>query len=74
MKEGITLGEVKYENFKKKEKEELRILCKKSNGKGRGCLKVSNDLRLGAEGPTDKRSIGSVADNKKIIRQKSKKI
>jgi len=39
---------------------------------GRGCLKGSNDLRTGAEGPTDKRSIGTVDYNKKIIRQKKK--
>ncbi len=37
---------------------------------GRGCLKGSNDLRLGAEGPTDKRSIGTVADKKTKRKQK----
>jgi hypothetical protein len=40
---------------------------------GRGCLKGSNDLRTGAEGPTDKRSIGSVADKETKRRQKGDK-
>ncbi len=46
----------------------------KCNGKGRACLKGVSDIRTGAEGPTDKRSIGSVADNKTIKERYKRKI